>query len=690
VAKTASKASKKRSGGKSANRKGAKPAKSAKSANKAGTAARVRDAATDGGKPAGKRARNPVGIMDTTMRDGHQCLLATRLRMEDMLPIASKLDRAGFAALEVWGGATFDAVHRFLAEDPWERLATFKQQCPNTPLQMLLRGQNLVGYRHYADDVVDAFVEKSAETGIDRFRVFDALNDERNMTRSFEAIKRTGKHIQGTVCYTVTGRHMGGPIYDVHYFVDKARILEDMGSHSICLKDMAGLLAPLDAFELISALKEAVSLPVQLHTHYTSGFASMACLKAVEAGVDIIDCALAPLALRTGQPAVEPMLVTLEGSDRDPGIELEPLIECGEHLERIAIKYRDFLDTSRMATIDAEVLIHQIPGGMMSNLVSQLKEAGALDRLGEVTDELPRTRADLGYPPLVTPSSQIIGTQAVMNVLFGRYERITQPVKDYAAGLYGRPPAPIDKEVQKKCLVGHKYKKQVTVRPADLLEPELPAAREAVKDITTDERDVLTYAIYPTTGMRFLRWKYGLDEIPAEFRPKTLEQARKEAELVEKAKKGLLVEPPSKSAPEKSGAVRTFNVFVDGEYFQIDVDPADGRMVATGAAVASAPAAAPVPAAAPRPAAAAPAPRPAAAPAAAAGNGAVVAPMPGLIIEYRVKPGDQVAQGQVLLILEAMKMQNEINAEKAGTVASIAHKDGDQVDKGEILLVVEG
>jgi pyruvate carboxylase subunit B len=636
-------------------------------------------------KPA---AKNPVGIMDTTLRDGHQCLLATRMRTEDMLPILEKLDNAGFAALEVWGGATFDATHRFLNEDPWERLATFKK-LTKTPLQMLLRGQNLVGYRHYADDMVRAFCAKSAETGIDIFRVFDALNDERNMETCFEAIRKAGKHIQGTVCYTITERRMGGPIYTVDYFVKKAKILEDMGSDSICLKDMAGLLAPLDAYEVIGAIKDAVKLPLQLHTHYTSGFASMTVLKAVEAGVDIIDCALAPLALRTGQPAVEPILVTLQGSERDPGIALEPLIECAEHLERIAPKYREYLDTSKMATIDAEVLVHQIPGGMMSNLVSQLKEAGAMDRLKEVTEELPRTRADLGYPPLVTPSSQIVGTQAVMNVLFGRYERITQQVKDYAAGLYGRPPAPMKPEVVKKCLVGHKFQKQTTKRPADFLEPELEKAKKDVAAITSDPKDILTYAMYPTTGMRFLKWKYGIEEPPAEVRPKTLEQAKREAEMAEKGRKGLLVEPPSKQAPPRSEAARTFNVFVDGEYFQVEVDAQDG-----GPRIAAAPAVSPRPATAAPAAAAsatAPAPKPAAAPApsAAPSSGAIVAPMPGLVVEYKVKVGDTVKMGDVVLILEAMKMQNEITAERAGKVASLNASAGAQVAKGDVLAVIE-
>ncbi|RMF20479.1 MAG: carboxylase [Deltaproteobacteria bacterium] len=632
-----------------------------------------------------KKSRRPLGIMDTTLRDGHQSLLATRLRTEDMLPICEKLDQAGFAAMEVWGGATFDATTRFLAEDPWERLATLRRALPNTKLQMLLRGQNLVGYRHYADDVVEAFVEKAAETGIDVFRVFDALNDERNMETSFRAIKKTGKHIQGAICFSLTEQRMGGPIYNVDYYVGKARTLADMGADSLCIKDMAGMLAPLDAYELVRAIKEAVDLPLQLHTHYTSGMGSMTYLKAAEAGIDIVDCALSPLALRTSQPAVEPLIVALAGTERDPGIALEPLLECGAHLEKIGPKYKHLLNTTRMASIDAGVLAHQIPGGMMSNLINQLREAKALDRLDEVLEELPRTRVDLGYPPLVTPSSQIVGTQAVMNVLFGRYERVTEPVKDYVAGLYGRPPGNVDPEVQKRCLEGYKYSEPISCRPADLLEPELDKAREAIKDLSDDPRDVLTYALYPTTGLKFLRWKHGVEEPPPEVKPRTLADVAREDELVEKARKGLLVEPPSKQAPPKSPAARTFNVFVDGEYFQVDVDPAGGAAVAAPApsATMAATPATPAPAASPPPQAS-PAP---AAPAAADGA-AVVAPMPGVIIEYRVSVGDEVSPGQVLLILEAMKMQNEICADRAGTVRSIPHAAGDEVDKDEPLVVL--
>jgi pyruvate/oxaloacetate carboxyltransferase/biotin carboxyl carrier protein len=636
-------------------------------------------------KGVGKKAKpkNPVGIMDTTLRDGHQSLLATRFRTEDMIPVLTLLNKAGFAAMEVWGGATFDSTTRFLNEDPWERLAVIRKNMPDTKLQMLLRGQNLVGYRHYADDVVEAFVEKTAETGLDIFRVFDALNDERNMISSFKAIKKTGKHIQGTICYSLTERRLGGPIYNLKYYTQKARTLVDMGADSICLKDMAGLLAPPDAYELISALKQTVKVPVQLHTHYTSGMGSMTYLKAVEAGVDIIDCAIAPFALRTSQPAMEPIVVALQGSDRDTGIDLELLAEVAAHLEKVFPRYRDKLDRTRMAVIDAGVLLHQIPGGMRSNLTSQLREAGALDRIDEVLKELPQTRKDLGSPPLVTPSSQIVGTQAVMNVLFGRYQQITEPVKDYAAGLYGRPPAPIDPKVQKLCLKNHKFKKPITGRAADHLEPELEDAKEAVKDISTDIKDVLIYALYPTTGLQFLKWKHGIEEPPPEVCAKSLAECEWEEDMAEKARKGLLVEPPKKQAPEKSAAAREFNVYVDGEYYKVEVDPTGGAAPVVSAAQTTAPA---EKAQAAKPA---PAPKPAARAAPAGSPGEVTAPMPGIIIEYRVKVGDEVKEGDVLLILEAMKMQNEIKAPASGKVSGVNFKAGDSVQKGDPLLVIE-
>jgi pyruvate carboxylase subunit B len=486
--------------------------------------------------------KNPLKITDVTFRDGHQSSLATRMRTEDMVPIAAEMNKAGFYSMEVWGGATFDVSTRFLNEDPWERPHVLKKLMPDTPLQMLLRGQNLVGYRHYADDVVTAFVHHTAEVGIDIFRVFDAVNDERNFETSLKAIKECGKHAQLSICYSLTERKMGGPVYNLDYYVNKALILQDMGADSLCIKDMAGLIAPDDAYNLVKALKKALKIPVHLHTHYTSGMASMSCLKAIEAGVDIIDTALAPFALRSSHPAIEPIVVALQGTPRDTGLNLAHLFKLGQYIESIAPKYRDYLDTTRMAVIDIGVLMHQIPGGMTTNLVAQLREQNALDRIDEVYEELPRVRKELGYPPLVTPTSQIVGVQAVNNVLVGRYNLVSRQVQDYVYGLYGKPPAPIDPEVQEIVLKHYpRGKTPVTCRPADLLEPELDKAREAVKDFTQDIGDVLTAALYPITGLRFLKWKYGLETPPPGLKPKTMEDIKREDELIAKIKSGKLV-----------------------------------------------------------------------------------------------------------------------------------------------------
>jgi pyruvate/oxaloacetate carboxyltransferase len=488
-----------------------------------------------------------IKVTDTTFRDGHQSLLATRMRTEDMLPVAEEMDSMGFHSMEVWGGATFDVATRFLNEDPWERLRTLKKMFKKTPLQMLLRGQNLVGYRNYADDVVREFVLHAAECGMDIFRVFDALNDERNFESSFKAIKEAGKHIQAAICYSLTERKLGGDVFNIEYFVNKAKIMEEMGADSLCIKDMAGLIAPYDAYNLIKALKENIKIPIQLHTHYTSGMASMAYLKAIEAGVDIIDCALAPFALRSSQPALEPLIVALEGTEYEINIDLNQAFKIGEYLESIAPKYRDYLDRTKMAVIDTGVLMHQIPGGMISNLVSQLREAKALHRINEVYKELPNTRRELGYPPLVTPTSQIVGVQAVLNVLMGRYKVISKEVKDLCYGLYGKTPRPIDPEVQKKALKGYpRGSEPITCRAADVLEPEMEKAKEATKGIAKDIGDVLIYALYPQTGMQFLKWKYGLEEPPASVKPKTLEDVKREEELIRKALAGELVEKSAK------------------------------------------------------------------------------------------------------------------------------------------------
>jgi pyruvate carboxylase subunit B len=484
-----------------------------------------------------KMERRPIKITDTTLRDGHQSCLATRMRTEDMIPIASELDQVGFHSVEVWGGATFDVTHRFLGEDPWERVRILKKLMPRTPFQMLLRGQNLVAYRNHPDDLVEAFVEKSAEVGIDIFRCFDAVNDERNFETAFKAIHKAKKHIQGTICYSLTERRMGGPVYHLNYYLEKAKILVDMGADSLCIKDMAGLLAPYDAYDLIKALKGAVKIPIQLHTHYTSGMASMTYLKAIEAGVDILDTALAPFALRSSQPAVEPLVVALEGTPWDSKLDLSKLLKLGEHLETIAPKYRDFLDTTKMAVIDTSVLKHQIPGGMISNMVSQLKQMKALHRIDEVYAELPQTRKDLGYPPLVTPTSQIVGVQAVLNVLSGRYKMLSMETQDYVYGLYGRSPVPVSSDIQKTVLKSYKRGKEpITCRPADLIGPELEKAREETKGLAKDPYDVLIYALYPKTGIEFLKWKYGIEPMPDKVKPKTLEDVKREDEAMAKAK----------------------------------------------------------------------------------------------------------------------------------------------------------
>ncbi|MGA9459981.1 MAG: pyruvate carboxylase subunit B, partial [Desulfobaccales bacterium] len=538
--------------------------------------------------------KNPIKFTDTTFRDGHQSLLATRMRTEDIVPFMERMDRQGFFALEVWGGATFDTTHRFLGDDPWERIRTVKSILKKTPTMMLLRGQNLVGYRNYADDLAYRFVRYAAEAGVDIFRVFDALNDMRNWEVSVKALmdaKKAGlmAHFQAAVCYSMTQRRMGGPIFSLKYYLDFAKRSEEMGADSFCLKDMAGMVSPYDAYEIIKALKETIKIPVEFHTHYTSGQGSMSYLKAIEAGVDVVDTCLSPFALRTAQPAIEPLLVTVEQTERETDMDLAQLIEIGQDLETVAVKYRDLLDTSKMAQIDTGVLLHQIPGGMYSNLVNQLKEAKALDRIHEVMEELPRTRKELGQPPLVTPTSQIVGTQAVMNVLFGRYKMVPAEVKGVAFGLYGKTPAPIDPKVQKAILKGYERgETPITVRPGEILEPEWDKAVTATKGLAKNDGDVLIYALYPTTGSRFLKWKYGMEAVPEEVKGKSLEQIKLEDEVYKTIKqKNLfakvkeLLASLSKAPPAKGAGLRTFNVFVDGQYYEVEVEALGGAPVLT-------------------------------------------------------------------------------------------------------------
>lgn len=428
-----------------------------------------------------------------------------------MVPIAEEMDNCGFHAMEVWGGATFDTMHRFLDEDPWMRPRILRKYIKKTPFTMLIRGQNLVGYRHYADDVVRAFVDKSCEIGIDIFRCFDALNDYRNIETCVSSIKANGKHFQGVLCYSLTDIRLGGDVYNLSYFLAKAKELEKMGADSICIKDMAGLLSPYDAYDLVSLLKKEIKVPIQLHTHYTSGMGSMTLLKAIEAGVDVVDTCLAPFALRTSMPAVEPLVATLTGTARASGLNLNKLLMLSEHLEDISPKYNQHLADHKLSIIDSAVLAHQIPGGMISNLTGQLKEMNALDRLGEIYEEVARTRKDMGYPPLVTPVSQIIGAQAVLNVLFGRYVRVSNQLKDLVLGLYGKTPVPIDAELSRKLLKNYKLGQEpISFRPADRLKPEIDDAKKQLGDLARNDEEVLAYILYPATMEKFLKKKYGV------------------------------------------------------------------------------------------------------------------------------------------------------------------------------------
>jgi pyruvate carboxylase subunit B len=647
---------------------------------------------------------NPVKIQDLTFRDGHQSIYATRGRTEDFIPIAELIDSIGFYSLEVWGGATFDTMHRFLGEDPWERIRTLKKHIKKTPFSMLLRGQNLVGYRNYPDDVAEAFVDRACENGMDIFRVFDALNDFRNFETVVRVIKNKGKHFQGSICYSLTESRMGGSVYNLEYYVNKAKELEKMGADTICIKDMAGLIAPYDSYALIKALKEAVKVPIHLHSHFTSGMADMSLLKAIEAGVDIVDTCLSTWAYRTSHPAAEPLVATLQYTNRDSGLDIKKLAELSEYLEKISPKYKHLLD-ERTSIIDINVLLHQTPGGMLSNLVNQLKEMDHLDKLDEVFRQLPIVRKELGQVPLVTPTSQIVGIQTVNNVLFdtpdNRYTRLTSQVKDLCYGLYGKTAIPIDPEVQKKALKDYpKGGTPITTRPADVLEPEMEKAKKDTEGLAKDIDDVLIYAIYPMTGKRFLKWKYGLEDIPDEVKPITLDKVKAQDELVRKAKEGLLTENAGEKGKLGSEA-RTFRVLVNGKTFDVDVEQIGGQPLMVqgassigqrntlqlgkqGGAVRTAlktihskrdmsqvEKAAPV-----------------------ESNGdeskekPVVTPMTGSVIRYEVKEGDSVNEGDLVVVLEAMKMDNFITSPATGKVKKILVKEGTAVKKGDTLALI--
>jgi len=459
-----------------------------------------------------------VKITETVLRDAHQSLIATRMSIEEMLPIIEKLDKVGYYSLEAWGGATFDACLRFLNEDPWERLRKIRDKAKNTKLQMLLRGQNLLGYKHYADDVVEYFVQKAVANGIDIIRIFDALNDTRNLETAMKACKKEGGHAQGAVCYTIS------PVHDLDHFVKVAKRLVDAGADSICIKDMAGLLLPYTAYELVKALKENVKVPIQVHTHYTSGVASMTYLKAIEAGADVVDCAISPLAMGTSQPPTEPLVATLQGTEYDTGYDLNLLTEIADYFRKLRQEYLDkgLLD-AKVTGVDVNALKYQVPGGMLSNLVSQLKQAGREDKFDEVLQEVPRVREDFGYPPLVTPTSQIVGTQAVMNVITGeRYKMVPKESKALVKGEYGRTPAPIPEEITKMILKGEE---PITCRPADLIEPELDKIRSEIKEYLEQDEDVLSYALFPQVAKKYFEFrqaqKYKIDSDLVDYENKT-------------------------------------------------------------------------------------------------------------------------------------------------------------------------
>ena len=571
-----------------------------------------------------------VAITDTTLRDAHQSLIATRMRTRDMLPIAEKLDSVGFFSLEVWGGATFDVCIRFLNEDPWDRLRSLAEEIRETPLQMLLRGQNIVGYRHYPDDIVIKFVEKSAENGIEIFRVFDALNDIRNMEVSIRTAKKTGAHVQGTISYTIS------PVHTIETFVAFARELASLDCDSICIKDMAGLISPHAAYDLIKTLKDEVGLPVDLHSHSTSGMAPMSYMAACKAGVDILDTAFSPFAGGTSQPPTETVVAGLDGTPYDTGLDIALLTEIKEYFDGVKEKYRSILDPVS-EKIDTSVLIHQIPGGMLSNLVSQLKEQNAMDRYDDVLKEMPKVRKDLGYPPLVTPTSQIVGTQAVLNVMMGeRYKVIPKEVQDYVRGIYGRPPAPISEWLLAKVLGDDVA---VTCRPADLLPPELEMRTKEAEElgIVRKEEDILTYALYPQIAPKFLR---------GEAEEEKLQPATPAAVTGE--------------VPAYTGLFNKFKVVVDGEAFVVEVEPTGEMAVATADAK----------------------------PAPTSVEGGIASNMHGMVLGLKVSKGDAVEEGDVVAVIEAMKMENNIHSPHSGIVREIFVSEGATVGAGDNLMSV--
>ncbi|MGP8305782.1 sodium-extruding oxaloacetate decarboxylase subunit alpha [Vibrio sp. YIC-376] len=591
-------------------------------------------------------SKKTIGITDVVLRDAHQSLFATRLRLDDMLPIAQQLDEIGYWSLECWGGATFDSCIRFLGEDPWVRLRELKKAMPKTPLQMLLRGQNLLGYRHYADDVVDKFVERAVSNGMDVFRVFDAMNDPRNMQQAITAVKNNGAHAQGTLCYTTS------PAHNLQTWVDVAQQLSEIGVDSIALKDMAGILTPYQAEELVSILKKQVDVPLHLHCHSTAGLADMTVIKAIEAGVDRVDTAISSMSGTYGHPATESLVATLKDTPFDTGLNIEKLESIAAYFRDVRKKYAAF--EGQLKGSDSRIIVAQVPGGMLTNMESQLKQQNAEDKLDQVLIEIPKVREELGFIPLVTPTSQIVGTQAVINVLMGeRYKTITKETAGVLKGEYGRTPAPVNVALQARVLNGEQ---PITCRPADQLPPELDTLISDVKSQAQEKNltladelidDVLTIALFPQVGWKFLENRHN----PDAFEPKPSASQSKQTNT----EKSKMTQQPS-----------TYTITVNNQTYVVEVNEGgDITQVAPAAA---------------QPVAIVPAP--------AANAEPMNAPLTGNIWKIHAKPGDTVEEGQVLLILEAMKMETEIRAPRTGQIASIEVSEGDAVDVGAPLLQI--
>lgn len=609
-----------------------------------------------------------VHVSELVLRDGHQSLIATRLRTDDMLPICSKLDEIGFWSLEAWGGATFDTCVRYLKEDPWERLKKLRKALPNSRIQMLLRGQNLLGYRHYSDDVVRAFVKQAADTGVDVFRVFDAMNDTRNLRVSIEAVKKHGKHSEGTISFTTS------PVHDIDYFVAMAKELEAMGSDTIAIKDMAGLLTPQSTTDLVKAIRAAVKLPIHLHSHATSGLASMCLLKGVEAGATIIDTCNSSFSEGASHPTTESMVAALEGTGFDTGLNLAALQEVTAYFREVRRKYWQF--ESEFTGVDTRVLVNQVPGGMISNLSNQLKEQGALNRMDEVLAEIPRVREDLGYPPLVTPTSQIVGTQAVLNVMTGsRYKSVTNEVKNYLLGHYGKAPGKVNSDI-KNLAVGADAE-VINCRPADLLDDEMEKLRQESEAWAKSEEDVLTYAMFPDLAKTFLQERNAGSLKPEQLLTKeavATHDTRYAPNEFKVTLHGETFHIKLTGSGHPGEEQRPFYVSVDGIAEEVVVETLSEIEVGGGKSNGKKKAAASVTSSGrPRP----------------SHEGCVTTAMPGSIVDVKVKAGDKVNAGDAVLVIEAMKMENEIQAPKSGIIVAVHVKKGDTVTPDESLLEIQ-